>query len=181
VEWSSFIPLFFHALFGGNPLAVGVYFKVYIDIGKELICTFVATMSRILAIDYGRKRTGIAVTDPMQIIANGLTTVSTHQLMDFLLNYIKQEPVERIIIGHPKQMNNEDSENMKNIIPFMNRLTKLLPDMPVELVDERFTSVLAHQAMLAGGLKKKDRQNKALVDEISATIILQSYLESKKY
>ncbi|CDD31646.1 putative Holliday junction resolvase [Bacteroides sp. CAG:714] len=181
MEWSSFIPLFFYALFGGNPLAVGVYFKVYIDIGKELICTFVATMSRILAIDYGRKRTGIAVTDPMQIIANGLTTVSTHQLMDFLLNYIKQEPVERIIIGHPKQMNNEDSENMKNIIPFMNRLKKLLPDMPVELVDERFTSVLAHQAMLAGGLKKKDRQNKALVDEISATIILQSYLESKKY
>lgn len=181
MEWSSFIPLFFYALFGGNPLAVGVYFKVYIDIGKELICTFVATMSRILAIDYGRKRTGIAVTDPMQIIANGLTTVSTHQLMDFLLNYIKQEPVERIIIGHPKQMNNEDSENMKNIIPFMNRLKKLLPDMPVELVDERFTSVLAHQAMLAGGLKKKDRQNKALVDEISATIILQSYLETKKY
>lgn len=181
MEWSSFIPLFFYALFGGNPLAVGVYFKVYIDIGKELICTFVATMSRIFAIDYGRKRTGIAVTDPMQIIANGLTTVSTHQLMDFLLNYIKQEPVERIIIGHPKQMNNEDSENMKNIIPFMNRLKKLLPDMPVELVDERFTSVLAHQAMLAGGLKKKDRQNKALVDEISATIILQSYLESKKY
>lgn len=181
MEWSSFIPLFFYALFGGNPLAVGVYFKVYIDIGKELICTFVATMSRILAIDYGRKRTGIAVTDPMQIIANGLTTVSTHQLMDFLLNYIKQEPVERIIIGHPKQMNNEDSENMKNIIPFMNRLKKLLPDMPVELVDERFTSVLAHQAMLAVGLKKKDRQNKALVDEISATIILQSYLESKKY
>lgn len=180
MEWSSFIPLFFYALFGGNPLAVGVYFKVYIDIGKELICTFVATMSRILAIDYGRKRTGIAVTDPMQIIANGLTTVSTHQLMDFLLNYIKQEPVERIIIGHPKQMNNEDSENMKNIIPFMNRLKKLLPDMPVELVDERFTSVLAHQAMLAGGLKKKDRQNKALVDEISATIILQSYLESKR-
>ena len=181
MEWSSFIPLFFYALFGGNPLAVGIYFKVYIDIGKELICTFVATMSRILAIDYGRKRTGIAVTDPMQIIANGLTTVSTHQLMDFLLNYIKQEPVERIIIGHPKQMNNEDSENMKNIIPFMNRLKKLLPDMPVELVDERFTSVLAHQAMLAGGLKKKDLQNKALVAEISATIILQSYLASKKY
>ena len=181
MEWSSFIPLFFYALFGGNPLAVGVYFKVYIDIGKELICTFVATMSRILAIDYGRKRTGIAVTDPMQIIANGLTTVSTHQLMDFLLNYIKQEPVERIIIGHPKQMNNEDSENMKNIIPFMNRLKKLLPDMPVELVDERFTSVLAHQAMLAGGLKKKDRQNKALVDEISATIILQTYLENRRF
>ena len=138
-------------------------------------------MSRILAIDYGRKRTGIAVTDPMQIIASGLTTVATHELVDFIQKYVSQEKVERIIIGHPKQMNYEDSENMKNIIPFMNRLKKLLPAIPVELVDERFTSVLAHQAMLAGGLKKKDRQNKALVDEISATIILQSYLESKKY
>lgn len=138
-------------------------------------------MSRILAIDYGRKRTGLAVTDPMQIIASGLTTVATHELVDFIQKYVCQEKVERIIIGHPKQMNYEDSENMKNIIPFMNRLKKLLPEIPVELVDERFTSVLAHQAMLAGGLKKKDRQNKALVDEISATIILQFYLESKKY
>ena len=138
-------------------------------------------MSRILAIDYGRKRTGIAVTDPMQIIASGLTTVPTPQLMDFLMKYVQQEKVERIIIGHPKQMNNEDSENMKNIVPFMNRLKKQLPDIPVELVDERFTSVLAHQAMLTGGLKKKDRQNKALVDEISATIILQSYMESRKF
>ena len=137
-------------------------------------------MSRILAIDYGRKSTGIAVSDPLQIIARGLTTVHTHQLMDFLLNYIKQEQVECIIIGHPKQLNNEDSENMKNIVPFINRLKKILPDMPVQLVDERFTSVLAHQTMLAGGLKKKDRQNKALVDEISATIILQSYLESRR-
>ena len=138
-------------------------------------------MSRILAIDYGKKRTGIAVTDPMQIIANGLTTVPTHPLMDFLMNYVQKEQVERIIIGHPKQMNNEDSENMKNIVPFMNQLKKKMPQMPVELVDERFTSVLAHQAMLAGGLKKKDRQNKALVDEISATIILQSYMESRKF
>lgn len=141
---------------------------------------FLRRMSRILAIDYGRKRTGIAVTDPMQIIANGLTTVSTHGLMDFLLDYVKRERVERIIVGHPKQMNNEDSENMKYIVPFVNRLKKALPDIPVEMVDERFTSVLAHQTMLAGGLKKKDRQNKALVDEISATIILQSYLESKR-
>ncbi len=138
-------------------------------------------MGRILAIDYGRKRTGIAVTDPLQIIANGLTTVPTHELMNFLMEYLKKESVERIIIGHPKQMNNEDSENMKNIVPFINRLKKVLPDMPVELVDERFTSVLAHQTMLAGGLKKKDRQNKALVDEISATIILQSYMESRKF
>lgn len=137
-------------------------------------------MSRILAIDYGRKRTGIAITDPMQIIANGLTTVPTGELMDFLLDYMKREKVERIIIGHPKQMNNQDSESMKYIVPFVNRLKKVLPDVPLEMVDERFTSVLAHQAMLAGGLKKKDRQNKALVDEISATIILQSYLESKR-
>ncbi|OUN80403.1 Holliday junction resolvase RuvX [Bacteroides sp. An51A] len=137
-------------------------------------------MSRILAIDYGKKRTGIAVTDPMQIIASGLTTVPTHGLMDFLLDYVRQEKVERIVIGHPKQMNNEDSESMKYIVPFMNQLKKTLPDVPVELFDERFTSVLAHQAMLAGGLKKKARQNKALVDEISATIILQSYLESKR-
>ena len=138
-------------------------------------------MSRILAIDYGKKRTGIAVTDVLQIIANGLTTVPTHELMDFLLKYVEKEPVERIVVGHPKQMNNEDSENMIRIVPFVNQLKKILPQIPVEMVDERFTSVLAHQAMLDGGLKKKARQDKALVDEISATIILQSYLESKKY
>ena len=137
-------------------------------------------MSRIIAIDYGKKRTGIAVTDILQLIANGLTTVPTTELMDFLLNYVAKEPVERIIVGHPKQMNNEDSENMKRIVPFVNLLKKKLPQIPVELVDERFTSVLAHQAMLDGGLKKKARQDKALVDEISATIILQSYTESKK-
>ena len=138
-------------------------------------------MSRILAIDYGKKRTGVAVTDILQMIANGLTTVSTPELMDFILKYVEKEPVERIIVGHPKQMNNEDSENMKRITPFVNQLRKKLPNIPVELVDERFTSVLAHQAMLDVGLKKKARQNKALVDEISATIILQSYLETKKY
>ena len=138
-------------------------------------------MSRILAIDYGKKRTGVAVTDILQIIANGLTTVATPELMDFILKYTEKEPVERIIVGYPKQMNNEDSENMKRITPFVNQLKKKLPNIPVELVDERFTSVLAHQAMLDGGLKKKARQNKALVDEISATIILQSYLESKKF
>ena len=138
-------------------------------------------MSRIIAIDYGKKRTGIAVTDILQIIANGLTTVPTTELMDFLLDYVAKEPVERIIVGHPKQMNNEDSENMKRIVPFVNLLKKKLPQIPVELVDERFTSVLAHQAMLDGGLKKKARQDKALVDEISATIILQSYLESRKF
>lgn len=138
-------------------------------------------MGRILAIDYGKKRTGIAVTDILQIIANGLTTVPTQDLMDFLLKYVEKEPVERIIVGHPKQMNNQDSENMKRIIPFVNQLKKKLSQIPIELVDERFTSVLAHQAMLDGGLRKKARQDKALVDEISATIILQSYLESKKF
>lgn len=138
-------------------------------------------MSRIVAIDYGRKRTGIAVTDPMQLIANGLTTVPTHQLLTFLLDYVQREPVERIIVGLPKQMNNEASENMKHIEPFVRSLRKKLPDMPVEYVDERFTSVLAHRTMLDAGLKKKDRQNKGLVDEISATIILQSYMESRRF
>ena len=138
-------------------------------------------MGRILAIDYGKKRTGLAVTDVLQIIANGLTTVPTHTLMDFILDYVKREPVERIVVGLPKQMNNQLSENMVRIEPFVNRLRKVLPQIPVEYVDERFTSVLAHQAMLDGGLKKKARQDQALVDEISATIILQSYLESKKF
>jgi putative Holliday junction resolvase len=138
-------------------------------------------MSRILAIDYGKKRTGIAVTDVLQIVANGLTTVETPGLEAFLADYIGREPVERIVVGHPKQMDNTDSENMKRITPFVNRLRKLYPTIPVELVDERFTSVLAHQAMLDGGLRRKARQNKALVDEISATIILQSYLESRQY
>ena len=137
-------------------------------------------MARILAIDYGKKRTGLAVTDVLQIIANGLTTVPTHTLMDYILDYVKREPVERIVVGLPKQMNNQPSENMVRIEPFVNRLHKVLPNIPVEYVDERFTSVLAHQAMLDGGLKKKDRQRKELVDEISATIILQSYLESHK-
>ena len=138
-------------------------------------------MSRILAIDYGRKRTGLAVSDTMQIIANGLTTVPTHELLDFIAGYVQKEPVERIIIGLPKQMNNEVSQNMKYMEPFVRLLKKKIPEMPVEFVDERFTSVLAHRTMLEAGLKKKDRQNKALVDEISATIILQTYLESKRF
>lgn len=138
-------------------------------------------MSRIVAIDYGRKRAGIAVSDPMQIIANGLTTLPTNELLDFIAGYVQREPVERILIGLPKQMNNEASESMKYIEPFVRTLRKRLPEIPVEFVDERFTSVLAHRTMLEAGLKKKARQNKALVDEISATIILQTYLESKRY
>ena len=137
-------------------------------------------MSRILAIDYGRKRTGLAVTDTLQLIPGGLTTVSSHELLKFLEDYFQKEPVERIVVGLPKQMNNQPSESMKYIEPFVRLLKKKWPEMPVEYYDERFTSVLAHQTMLEAGLKKKDRQNKALVDEISAVIILQSYLESKR-
>ncbi len=137
-------------------------------------------MARILAIDYGKKRTGIAVTDPLQLIANGLTTVETPKLEGWITNYLKQEEVERIVIGMPRQMSGELSENAARVTPFINRLRKLFPAIPVTETDERFTSVLAHQAMLQGGLRKKDRQNKALVDEISATIILQSYMESRK-
>lgn len=137
-------------------------------------------MSRIVAIDYGRKRTGIAVTDPLQMIAGGLTTVPTQQLLTFLLEYMQREPVERIVVGLPKQMNNEASESMKYIEPFVRSLRKKLPELPIEYSDERFTSVLAHRTMLDAGLKKNVRQNKALVDEISATIILQSYMESKR-
>lgn len=137
-------------------------------------------MARILSVDYGRKRTGIAVTDPLQIIANGLVTVSTHELFDFLKGYIEKEDVERIIIGEPRQMNGEMSENWARVEQFINRWRKAMPSVPIETYDERFTSVLAHRAMIDVGLKKKERQNKALVDEISATIILQSYLESKR-
>jgi len=137
-------------------------------------------MSRILAIDYGRKRTGLAVTDTLQLIPGGLATVASHELLKFLEDYFRMEPVERIVVGLPKQMNNQPSESMKYIEPFVRSLKKKWPEMPVDYYDERFTSVLAHQAMLEGGLKKKDRQNKALVDEISAVIILQSYLESKR-
>jgi len=137
-------------------------------------------MSRVLAIDYGKKRSGLAVSDNLQLIANGLTTVPTFQLLEFIQNYIRKEPVEIIIIGEPKQMDNSDSENMARVRKFVELLGKKIPDIPVKFVDERFTSVLAQRAMIEGGLKKKSRQDKALVDEISATIILQSYLESKR-
>ena len=137
-------------------------------------------MARLLAIDYGKKRTGLAVSDELQLIAGGLTTVATATLVDFILDYVKREPVERIIVGLPKQMNNTPSENMCRIEPFVNRMRKLLPGIPVEYHDERFTSVLAHQAILASGIGKMARRNKELVDEVSATIILQSYMESRR-
>ena len=144
------------------------------------ICTFVA-MARIMAIDYGRKRTGVAVTDPLQLIANGLATVPSGELVKFIQSYMAKEPVELIVVGQPKQMNNEPSENMRYVQAFVTHLKRTLPQIPIEYYDERFTSVMAHQAMLDGGLRKKKRQEKALVDEISAVIILQAYLESKKY
>ena len=137
-------------------------------------------MGRIIAIDYGRKRVGIAVSDPLKIIAGGLATVETNKTIPFLEQYVKSENVECIVIGKPKQMNNQESESMRWIRPFYTELKKKFPEIQIEYYDERFTSVLAHKAMLEGGLKKKDRQNKALVDEISAVIILQSYLEYKK-
>ena len=137
-------------------------------------------MARILSIDYGKKRTGLAVTDPLQLIAGGLATVSTSELFDWLKAYLAKEQVERIVIGEPRQPNGEPSENLQRVQQFVNRWRKALPEVPIEDYDERFTSVLAHQAMIDGGLKKKARQDKALVDEISATIILEDYLRSKK-
>lgn len=135
-------------------------------------------MGRILAIDFGKKRTGIAVTDELQIIASGLTTVETDKLISFLKKYTSEEKVELFVIGKPKQMNNSDSESEILIIEFINKLKKI-SDIPIKRVDERFTSKIAFQTMIDGGLKKQQRRNKALVDEISATIILQSYLYSK--
>lgn len=134
---------------------------------------------RILSIDYGKKRTGIAVTDPLQIVAGGLVTVATHTLFDFLKDYVSREQVERIVIGKPMQPNGQPSENFQRVEQFVNRWRKAMPEIPIEYYDERFTSVLAHQAMIDGGLRKKARQDKALVDEISATIILQDYMRSR--
>jgi putative Holliday junction resolvase len=137
-------------------------------------------LGRILSIDYGKKRTGLAVTDPLQLIAGGLATVATSELFDWLQAYIKREHVDCIIIGEPRQPNGQPSENLQRVQQFVNRWRKAVPEVPIVYFDERFTSVLAHQVMLDGGLKKKDRQNKALVDEISATIILEDYLRSRK-
>jgi len=136
-------------------------------------------VARIISIDYGKKRTGLAVTDPLQLIAGGLATVSTHELVDYLCSYVEREPVERIVIGEPRQPNGQPSENLARVQQFVNRWRKAMPQIPIEYYDERFTSVLAHQAMVEGGLRRKARQDKALVDEISATIILQDYMRSR--
>ena len=136
-------------------------------------------MGRIIAIDYGVRRTGIAVTDPLQIIANGLTTVDTRQLLAFIQDYVKRETVERFVIGRPMQTNGRESENLKNVEKFVEQLQKALPNIPVTWWDERYTSVLAHQTMLESGIGKMARRNKALVDEISACIILQGWMERR--
>ena len=138
-------------------------------------------MGRIIAIDYGRKRTGLAASDTLQMIANGLGTVPSGEVVKYLSDYVRKEPVDTFVVGLPKQMNNEPSENMKYVEAFVSHLKRIIPNIPVVYYDERFTSVLAHRAMIDGGLKKKKRQDKGLVDEISAVIILQAYMESKKY
>ena len=135
-------------------------------------------MPRILAIDYGKKRIGLAVTDPLKMIANGLDTVATHTIFNYLESYFEKEKVDTIVIGAALQMSGEESETMKQIHPFKRRLEKLYPDKKIIFVDERFTSVLAQKAIIEGGIKKQERRhNKGLVDKVSATIILQSYLE----
>ena len=135
-------------------------------------------MARLLSIDYGKKRTGIAVTDPLQIIPNGLATVPTAELFDFLKDYVSREQVERIVIGEPRQMNGEPSENMGRVRQFAARWKKAYPSIPIVFYDERFTSVLAHKAMIESGIGMKARRNKALVAEISATIILRDYMQT---
>jgi len=137
-------------------------------------------MARILSIDYGRKRVGLAVTDPGQIIATRLTTIPTHTIWDFLSDYFQKEKVESVVVGYPKQMNNEASEAVRYINPFLKKFQIQYPEMKLEILDERFTSKMAFQTMIDGGLKKQQRQDKALIDGISATIILQSYLELKR-
>jgi len=136
-------------------------------------------MARVLAIDFGKKRTGIAVTDELQIIASGLRTVNTIDLLSFLKEYTSKEKVELFIVGQPKQMDNSDSESEALMLPIIKKIEKLFPQIPMKRIDERFTSKMAFQTMIDSGMKKKQRRNKAMVDEISATIILQSYLYSQ--
>ena len=138
-------------------------------------------MGRVLAIDYGRKRCGVAVTDILQIAANGLPTVPSGQLIEFLTDYCSREQVERIVVGLPKTLSGQPSESMRYITPFLNRLSKLMPEMPVEMFDERFTSTIAHREMIAAGVKKKDRQRKELADETAAVIILTDWLNSRRF
>ena len=138
-------------------------------------------MGRILAFDYGRKRTGLAVTDPMQIIASPLITVGTYEIESFLQDFLKKENVDEFVIGYPVQLNNKPSDSVKYIDPFLKRLGKLFPEKPIHLVDERFTSKIALQTMIEGGVKKRNRRDKKLADKISASLILQSFLEKRAF
>jgi putative Holliday junction resolvase len=138
-------------------------------------------MGRILSIDYGNKRVGLAVTDPLKIIATRLTTVSAEEIWQFLADYFAREEVELILVGYPLQLNNEPSEAIRYINPFLKKLRQIYPEMPIKQMDERFSSKMAFQTMIDAGVKKKDRQNKATIDGVSATIILQSYLEGQKF
>ena len=138
-------------------------------------------MGRVLSIDYGKKRVGLAVTDPLQIIATRLTTVSAEEIWGFLSDYFARESVELVLIGYPMQLNNQPSEAIRYINPFLKKFQQIYPAMPIQQMDERFTSRMAFQTMIDAGVKKKDRQNKETIDGVSATIILQSYLEGKKF
>ena len=138
-------------------------------------------MGRILAIDYGKKRVGIAVTDPMQIIASPLTTVAVSALESFLVDYLKKEEVDEFVVGYPVQLNNLPSESVKYIDPFLKKLRKLFPDKPVHLTDERFTSSIAVRALIEGGVKKKERRDKSIIDKISASLILRTFLEKRSF
>jgi putative Holliday junction resolvase len=159
---------------------IGFYSSIYFQLIKltyfDYICINIKKMPRILAIDYGQKRTGIAVTDEMQIIASGLTTIPSATTIDFLKDYFSREKVEKVLIGEPKQMNGEPSQSAEIIEAFVRKLNSFFPNMPVVRVDERFTSKMAFQTMIDSGLNKNQRKNKALLDEISATIMLQDYL-----
>lgn len=141
---------------------------------------FAVGMGRIMSLDYGRKRTGVAVTDPLRIVASGLTTVPSHTLPAFIADYLKREAVDTIVVGYPTDMRGNESESMRYIRPAIGQLKKLFPQVEFVYYDERFTSVLAHRAMIEGGMKKMDRRDKAIVDEISATILLNNYLDSIK-
>ena len=138
-------------------------------------------MGRILSIDYGNKRVGLAVTDPLKIIATRLTTVSSNEIWEYLADYFTREEVELVLVGYPRQLNNEPSEAIRYINPFLKKFQQIYKEMPLRLMDERFSSKMAFQAMIDAGVKKMDRQNKATIDGVSATIILQSYLEEQKF
>lgn len=153
---------------------------IRLSVREQCFSEYTKAFMRILSVDYGKKRTGLAVTDPLQIIANGLVTVPTSELLSFLKDYCSREEVETIVIGRPTQSDGTPSENLQRVLSFAGRLKKVVPGIPIEWYDERYTSVLAHRTILDSGKGKMARRDKALVDKVSATIILQDYMESRK-